>query len=66
MSDHHGKGIQPGTLKSAAPYVIEQKHQDYTSDKHQLWRELMHRRWREQLEAPIVVVHRRVQADSRG
>ncbi len=32
------------TLTAAAPYLIEQKYQDYTADQHAVWAELVRRR----------------------
>jgi phenylalanine-4-hydroxylase len=39
-----------GPLVAAAPYLIQQKYQDYTPDEHGIWQELVRRR-RQQLEA---------------
>jgi phenylalanine-4-hydroxylase len=37
-------------LTAAAPYLIEQKYQDYTAEQHDVWKELVRRR-RPQIEA---------------
>jgi phenylalanine-4-hydroxylase len=39
-----------GPLVAAAPYLIQQKYQDYTADQHGVWEELVRRR-RPQLDA---------------
>jgi hypothetical protein len=39
-----------GSLVAAAPYLIQQRYQDYTADQHEVWAELVGRR-RAQLEA---------------
>src|SRR5712692_1803918 len=39
-----------GPLVAAAPYLIQQKYQDYTADQHGVWEELVRRR-RGQLDA---------------
>ena len=39
-----------GPLVAAAPYLIQQKYQDYTNDQHGVWEELVRRR-RPQLDA---------------
>jgi len=39
-----------GTLITAAPYLIEQRYQDYTAEQHAVWAELVRRR-RPQIEA---------------
>jgi len=31
-------------LKAAAPYLIEQRYEEYTPEKHELWSELVRRR----------------------
>jgi len=33
-----------GSLKAAAPYLIEQKYEDYSAEQHQVWHELVRRR----------------------
>jgi len=42
--------IAEGSLVAAAPYLIEQKYDDYTPEKHEVWAELVRRR-RPQLNA---------------
>jgi phenylalanine-4-hydroxylase len=42
--------MAPGPLVAAAPYLIEQKYQDYTPDQHAVWAELVSRR-RPQVDA---------------
>jgi len=32
-------------LKAAAPFLIEQKYDDYTEEQHRVWQELVERRW---------------------
>jgi phenylalanine-4-hydroxylase len=39
-----------GTLTAAAPYLIEQRYEEYTADQHAVWAELVRRR-RPQIEA---------------
>ena len=39
-----------GPLVAAAPYLIEQKYQDYTPEQHAVWAELVRRR-RPQIDA---------------
>ena len=39
-----------GPLVAAAPYLTEQKYQDYTPDQHAVWAELVRRR-RPQIDA---------------